>query len=67
MYNIVDFSGRFGGKPFLESNSLSVPNIGKKLTIEVRVDNCMSKCVLAIYAFYWHFSDNFFFPCNVNI
>lgn len=39
MYSIVDFSGRFGGKPFLETVSLSVPNIGKKLTIKVRVDN----------------------------
>ncbi|XP_070164558.1 protein Hook homolog 3 [Polyergus mexicanus] len=34
VYSIVDFSTRFGGKPFLElSGSLSVPNIGKKLRV----------------------------------
>jgi len=30
-YNIFDYSGRLGGKPFLElAGSLSVPNIGEK-------------------------------------
>jgi len=31
-YRIVDYSGRFGGKPFLElPGCLSMPNIGKKV------------------------------------
>lgn len=48
--SVVDYSGRIGGKPFLDlPGSLSVPNIGERTTIHNNA--VILSCCIALTAF----------------